>query len=138
MDCTQAQDRILDELDGDPRETVGRQDLQLHLAGCGSCRSFAALQRRLDAELREGILVPGPDPGFRRELYERLATRQPWPEWLPGLAYLVGAAAATIASVALLPFAVSSTWWIGGALAALGLVAHSVVASVLSELDATG
>jgi predicted anti-sigma-YlaC factor YlaD len=137
MDCTQAQDRILDELDG-LREAPGRQELQQHLAECEPCRSFAALQRGLDAELRASIPVPGPDAGFRRALYERLATRQPWPEWLPGLAYLVGAAAATIASVAVLPFPVSSTWWIGGALAGLGLLAHSIAASVLSELDATG
>jgi predicted anti-sigma-YlaC factor YlaD len=136
MDCTQAQDRILEELDG-LREAPGRQELQQHLAECEPCRSFAALQRRLDAELRESTPVLAPGSGFRRMLDERLATRQPWPEWLPGLAYLVGAGAATIASVVALPFPVSTTWWIGGALAGLGLLAHSVAASVLSELDAT-
>jgi predicted anti-sigma-YlaC factor YlaD len=137
MDCARAQDRILDELDG-PGEAVERQELLQHLAECEPCRSFAALQRRLDAELRESTPVLALDSGFRRALDEQLATRQPWPEWLPGLAYLAGAAAATIASVAALPLPASSTWWIGGALAAAGLLAHSVAASVLSELDAPG
>ena len=74
MDCTQAQDRILDELDG-LREAPGRQELQQHLAECEPCRSFAALQRRLDAELRESTPVLAPGSGFGKagEGYVRVA-----------------------------------------------------------------
>jgi hypothetical protein len=66
----------------------------------------------------------------------RLAAQQRCPEWLPELAYGVGAALATAATVLVLPFPVSSTWWIGSALAGLGLLVHSLVARALCGLDA--
>jgi hypothetical protein len=47
----------------------------------------------------------------------------------------LGAALATAASVLVLPLPVSSTWWIGSALAGLGLLAHALVARALCELD---
>ena len=56
------------------------------------------------------------DARFRPALARRLG-REPWPEWLPDVAYLLGAALATAATIVVLPFPASSTWWIGGALA---------------------
>ena len=135
MDCTQAQDLLLDELDA-PLDPAKRREALHHLDGCESCRAFAALQRRLDAELRDGVPALVLDAGFRRTLDVQLAARQPWPEWLPELAYVVGAALATAVSVLALPLPVSSTWWIGSALAGLGLLVHSLVARALCELDA--
>jgi anti-sigma factor RsiW len=135
MDCTQAQERLLDELDA-PLEPAERHEVLRHLDDCERCGAFAALQRQLDAELRDGAPALVLDAGFRRRLGGRLAVRQPWPEWLPELAYVVGAALATAASVLALPFPVSSTWWIGGALAGLGLLVHSLVATALCGLDA--
>jgi hypothetical protein len=135
MDCTEAQERLLDELDA-PLEPAERRELLSHLDDCERCRAFAALQCQLDAELRDGAPALVLDAGFRRRLGGRLAVRQPWPGWLPELAYVVGAALATAASVLALPFPVSSTWWIGGALAGLGLLVHSLVATALCGLDA--
>lgn len=134
MDCTRAQDRVLDELDG-LLEPTEQPELRRHLAGCEACRAFAGLQRQLDAELRKSVPVMTLDTRFRQGVEQRLG-RQPWPEWLPELAYLVGAALATVASVVALPFPASSTWWIGGTLAGLGLVVHSYLVSAFSELDA--
>jgi anti-sigma factor RsiW len=134
MDCTRAQEAILDELDG-LLEPTGRGELMRHLADCEACRAFAGLQRRLDAQLRTSLVELRVDERFRPALANRLGP-EPWPEWLPGVAYLVGAALATAASVFALPFPASSTWWIGGALAGLGFVVHSALASALSEQDA--
>ena len=135
MDCTEAQELLLDELDA-PLEPAERREALHHLDGCEPCRAFAALQRQLDAELQVGVPVLVLDAGFRRRLDVHLAARQPWPEWLPELAYVVGAALATAASVLALPFPVSSTWWIGTALAGLGLLVHSLLARALCEPDA--
>ena len=136
MDCTHAQDRVLDELDG-LLEPADRPELLRHLAGCEGCRAFAGLQQQLDTELRKSLRVVSLDARFRSALEQRLG-REPWPEWLPDVAYLIGAALATAATIVALPFPASSTWWIGGALAALGFVVHSVLASALSDLDAAG
>jgi len=134
MDCTRAQELLLDELDA-PLAPAERGDLRRHLEGCETCKAFAALQRQLDAELRDSAPVMVLEAGFRRALDVRLAAQQHWPEWLPELAYGVGAALATAATVLVLPFPVSSTWWIGSALAGLGLLVHSLVARALCELE---
>ncbi len=76
------------------------------------------------------------DVRFRSELALRLGP-DPWPEWLADVAYLAGAVLATAVCVFVLPFPVSSTWWIGGALAGLGFVVHSVLADALAEQDAS-
>jgi anti-sigma factor RsiW len=135
MDCTRAQELLLDELDA-PLAPAERGDLLRHLEGCETCKAFAALQRQLDAALRDGAPVLVVEAGFRRALDVRLAAQPPWPEWLPELAYGVGAALATAATVPVLPFPASSTWWIGSVLAGLGLLVHSLVARALGELEA--
>jgi anti-sigma factor RsiW len=137
MDCTRAEDLLLEELDA-PVAPAERGELLHHLEGCKRCRAFAALQRRLDAELADGAPVLLLDAGFRRTLDARLAVQQRWPEWLPELAYVVGGAFATVAAILALPFPVSGTWWIGSALAGLGLVAHSLVARAMCEMDVPG
>ena len=137
MDCTQAQDLLLDELDA-PLDPAARSGLRRHMDGCEGCRAFAALQRQLDAELRDGAPVLALDAGFRPALDVRLAVQQRWPDWLPEIAYVVGAALATAATMLALPFPLSSTWWIGSALAGLGLLAHSLVAKAICELDVPG
>jgi hypothetical protein len=137
MDCTQAQDLVLDELD-DALEPRVQHELRRHLGGCGTCTAFATLQRRLDAELRDSAPTLALDGSFRLALNRRLAVQQPWPEWLPEAAYLLGAVLATGVSAVALPLPFSSTWWIGGALAAAGLLVHSLTASALSSLDSAG
>lgn len=133
MECTHAQELVLDGLDGELDEAA-RADLRRHVDGCPGCQSFATLQRRLDAALRVGAPALAPAAGFERRVGERLGAA--WPEWLPELAYVAGAALATCACVLALPFPVANTWWIGGALAGLGLFAHSFLARALDRLDA--
>lgn len=134
MECSRAQDLVLDELDGELDGAV-RDDLRRHLDACPACQAFAALQRRLDADLREGVPVLAPPAGFERRVGERQGAA--WPEWLPELAYVAGAVLATFACVLALPFPVANTWWIGSALAGLGLLVHSFLARALSRLDAS-
>jgi hypothetical protein len=137
MDCTRAQELLLDEFDA-PLAPAEQGDLRRHLEGCETCQAFAALQRELDAELRDTAPAMVLGAGFRRALDVRLAAQQHWPEWLPELAYGVGAALATAATVLVLPLPVASTWWIGSALAGLGLLMHSLVARALCELEVPG
>lgn len=135
MDCTRVEDLLLEELDA-PVAPAERSELLLqHREGCDRCRAFAALQRLLDAELADRAPVLVLDASFRRALAARLAVQQRWPEWLPDLAYVLGGAFATAATTLALPFPVSGTWWIGSALAGLGLVAHSLVGRAMCELD---
>lgn len=134
MDCNGAQDLALDEIDG-RLEPSQRPELLRHLAGCEACREFANLQRRLDAELRTSLATPPLDGHFRPALGRRLRG-EPWPDWLPDLAYLLGAALATAATVLALPLPAASTWWIGAVLAGAGLVVHSVLARAFSDLEA--
>lgn len=133
MECNRAQDLVLDELDGALDEAL-LDELRRHLDGCPVCQAFAALQRRLDTSLREGVPGLAPRAGFERRVGERLGAA--WPEWLPELAYVAGAVLATLACVLALPFPLANTWWIGGALAGLGLFVHSFLARALSWLDA--
>jgi hypothetical protein len=64
-----------------------------------------------------------------------LAEERLWPEWLPELASLIGAALATAACVLLLPYPPSSTWWVGAAIAGTGLVLQTMVSSLFEEFD---
>ena len=133
MECIRAQDLVLDGLDGE-LDQAARDELRRHVDGCPRCQAFAALQQRLDASLREGVPGLALEAGFERRVGERLGAA--WPEWLPELAYVVGAVLATFACVSALPLPVARTWWIGGALAGLGLFAHSFLARALTRLDA--
>lgn len=134
MDCTRAEDLLIERLDA-PVAPADESELRHHLEGCDRCRAFAALQRQLDAELADGAPVLLLDERFRRAVEVRLAAQRRWPDWLPDLAYVVGGAFATAATILALPLPVSGTWWIGGALAGLGLVAHSLIAQAMCAMD---
>jgi anti-sigma factor RsiW len=134
MDCTQVEDLLVAQLDA-PDTPAEESELRHHLEGCDRCRAFAALQRQIDAELADGAPVLLLDARFRRAVEARVAVQRLWPEWLPDLAYVVGGAFATAATILALPFPVSGTWWIGGALAGLGLVAHSLIGQAICAMD---
>ena len=62
MNCTQAQDLLLDDLDA-PLVPAERREVMHHLDHCEPCRAFAAPQRQLDAELRDGVPALVQDAG---------------------------------------------------------------------------
>jgi predicted anti-sigma-YlaC factor YlaD len=134
MNCTRAQEAILDGLDavfGD----ASRDEVRTHLAGCEECRSFAERQRQLDAALQRCFPEARPGERFRSALERRLASERLWPEWLPDAGYLLGAGVATLACVLALPLPAASTWWIGGVTAGVGLFLQTIVAAWLEEQD---
>jgi hypothetical protein len=104
MDCQQAQESLLESLIG-PLGAEVRADLERHLTGCESCRSFAEAQRELDARLAEALPSSQLSPAFRIVLKARIR-RDPvsvWPDFLPDLAHLGGSAIAIGLLVTLLP-----------------------------------
>src|SRR5215471_15518865 len=91
MNCRETQERLLESFDGllSPLE---KSQLEGHIAKCPECAGFAAEQGRLDLRLRETITASQLGPGFRAALRARIAReqREPWPDWLPDVAYLGG------------------------------------------------
>ena len=71
MDCQEAQESILESL-VQPLGTDRRQATNNHIATCGSCRSFAQIQRVLDARLAAAVQVADLSAGFRTSLRERI------------------------------------------------------------------
>jgi hypothetical protein len=104
MDCQQAQESLLESLIA-PLGNELPADLESHLTGCESCRSFAEAQLELDARLAEALPSSQLSPAFRMVLKARIR-RDPvsaWPDFLPDLAHLGGSAIAIGILVALLP-----------------------------------
>jgi hypothetical protein len=108
MDCKKAQELILESL-AETQVAEDMPDLNTHLAGCDTCRSFSEVQGRLDAGLGEVIVAPSLSPAFRASLMKAVR-REPlsvWPESLPDVAHLAGGVFATVLCAPLLPFSVS-------------------------------
>ncbi len=96
MDCQEAQERILEAF-VEPLGADQRQSVDNHIATCGTCRSFAEIQRVLDARLVAAVPTARLSAGFRTSLRERIR-RDPvsaWPDFLPDLAHLAGCSVAT-------------------------------------------
>jgi predicted anti-sigma-YlaC factor YlaD len=109
MDCQTAQEQILESLTAAPPGTPG-SDLEIHLAGCDGCRSFAEIHFMLDLQLSAAMSPPSLSPAFRSSLAKRLR-REPlsvWSDFLPVVAHVVGCFFATGLCVFLLPFAAGS------------------------------
>jgi anti-sigma factor RsiW len=104
MDCHETQERLLESFEG-AVSPLEKAQLDRHLAECAECTRFAVLQIQLDLRLREGIAAPQLSSSFRAGLQARIARqqREPWPDWLPDLAHLIGSVVAIGSCALLLP-----------------------------------
>jgi hypothetical protein len=129
MDCKEAQERILDGLEA-----------ASHLAGCGACREFEAVQRTLDHRLAAALPAPVLSPEFRSALRRRIR-REPhrlWPDSLPDLIHLGSCGAATVFCAVMLPFSAMSTLGIGAVVTAVTYLLQAVSRSLLEEMGEAG
>jgi hypothetical protein len=105
MDCGRARDVMLAALDRLP-VADGEHDLATaHAKTCAACREFDQAHRALDAALETAILKPALSAMFRHDLRRaiRVSTSSRWDQWLPDIAYLIGALAATLLALLMLP-----------------------------------
>jgi hypothetical protein len=136
MDCQEAQESILESL-VEPLGAGQRQAMDNHIATCGTCRSFAEIQRVLDARLAAAVPTARLSAGFRTSLRERMR-RDPvsaWPDFLPDLAHLAGCSVATGVSVFLLPLPAGSVILACAAFTALTFFLQAVLRASLDGLE---
>ena len=136
MNCQEAQESILESL-VEPLGAEQRQALDSHLKTCGTCRSFAEIQRVLDARLAAAVPAARLSASFRTSLRGRMR-RDPvsaWPDFLPDLAHLAGCAVATGVSVFLLPLPAGSVILAGAAFTGLTLFLQAVLRASLDGLE---
>jgi anti-sigma factor RsiW len=136
MDCQQARESILESL-VEPLGAAERQAVELHTTTCETCRSFAEIQRTLDARLAAALPAAVLSAGFRKSLKSRMR-RDPgsaWPDFLPDLAHLAGCSVATGVSVFLLPLPAGSVILAGAAFTGLTFFLQAVVRASLDGLE---
>ena len=136
MDCQQAQESILESL-VEPLGAEQREAMDNHIATCGTCRSFAEIQRVLEARLAAAVPAARLSAGFRTSLKERMR-RDPvsaWPDFLPDLAHLAGCSVATGVSVFLLPLPASYVILASAAFTGLTFFLQSVLRASLDGLE---
>jgi hypothetical protein len=133
MDCREAQDRFLENMES-TLSPLEKTQLERHISKCAECGPFAALQSELDLRLEQATLAPKLSPAFRAGLQQRIALhgREPWPDWLPDVAHLAGCAAAVAVCAALLPFPVPVVL---GAGVVIAFVTYSLQALLVSALE---
>src|SRR5207302_9025642 len=123
---------LVEPLGADQREAMDN-----HIATCGTCRSFAEIQRVLDARLAAAVPAARLSAGFRTSLKERMR-RDPvsaWPDFLPDLAHLAGCSVATLVSVFLLPLPAGPVILAGAAFTGLTFFLQAVVRASLDGLE---
>jgi anti-sigma factor RsiW len=134
MVCRETQEILLESFEGSLSALEERQ-LQQHVSTCPDCASFAAEQRQLDLRLRKTITAPQLGPGFRAALRSRIAKeqREPWPDWLPDMAYLAGSGVAISTCALLLPLPAPVVLEMGVAVAFLAYALQTLLVSTLEQ-----
>ena len=101
MDCTTAQERILERHDASAFDA----EVAAHLTGCAACAAFAATQTALDDRLSRMLVTPRLSPAFRRSLRRKIAAEEApwWRDTLPDIVHFSSWTAATIACVFFAP-----------------------------------
>jgi len=134
MDCHETQERLLDGFEG-ALSALEKGQLDRHLAECAECARFAALQSRLDLRLQEAITAPQLSSGFRAALEARIVGQrlEPWPDWLPDLAHLIGSAVAIGSCALLLPVPVPVVLGTGVLVAFLTYSLQTMLVSALEQ-----
>ena len=134
MDCHETQERLLESFEG-ALSPLEKGQLERHLSECAECARFAALQSQLDLGLRERIAAPQLSSGFRAGLQARIARqpREPWPDWLPDVAHLIGSAVAIGSCALLLPVPVPVVLGTGILVAFLTYSLQTLLVSALEQ-----
>src|SRR5712692_4547039 len=134
MDCHETQERLLESFEG-ALSPLEKGQLERHLSECAECARFAALQSQLDLGLRERIAAPQLSSGFQSGLQARIARqpREPWPEWLPDVAHLIGCAVAIGSCALLLPLPVPVVLGAGILVAFLTYSLQTLLVGALEE-----
>lgn len=71
MLCEEIENRILD-YQGNQMSPAQREEVEIHLAGCDSCRIFARQLQQLDAALLASVKIPSISANFDQRLQERI------------------------------------------------------------------
>ncbi len=134
MNCRETQERLLESFEG-AVSPLEKSQLERHISECPECAQFAVLQSQLDLRLQEGIAAPQLNSGFRAGLQARIARqpREPWPDWLPDLAYLAGSGVAIGACALLLSFPVPVVLGTGVVVAFLAYSLQTILVSALEQ-----
>jgi hypothetical protein len=134
MDCHETQERLLENFEGAP-SPLEKGQLESHLSECAECARFAVLQSQLDLRLREGIAAPQLSSSFRAGLQARIVRqqREPWPDWLPDVAHLIGSAVAIGSCALLLPVPVPVVLATGILVAFLTYSLQTLLVSALEQ-----
>lgn len=134
MDCTRAQEEILESLI-DARAADVWALVEAHMAGCAACTAFAKQQQALDRALAMHLVPPAVGPGFRARVRERARheTRVFWTDLLPDAVHFTSCGVVTVVALVLLPLSAPVVL----AIAAGGtLLAHAVLTAAHDSLDA--
>ncbi len=134
MNCHETQERLLESFEG-ALSPLEKGQLERHLSECAECAQFAVLQSQLDLRLRERIAAPQLSSGFRAGLQARIARqpREPWPDWLPDVAHLIGSAVAIGSCALLLPVPVPVVLGTGIMVAFLTYSLQTLLVSALEQ-----
>jgi len=128
MTCAQAEEHLLESIDERLPADVQRA-MDLHLASCTACGTFAARLRAVDAQLVAALPpLTAPDSiaaGVRRQVRKDRAAALT--DSLPDVIHLAGCAAATLVSAALLPVEASITLAAGAAFTGFTYVVMAAV-----------
>jgi len=105
MDCWSVEEAILDSLENAGTTSVQRE-IDVHLANCPACTTFAARQQRVDAQLSRLLVPPELSSGFRKALRKRIRREamQLWADSLPEKVHFLSCGFATLMCAVLMPF----------------------------------
>jgi hypothetical protein len=133
MDCDDIQEQILESFET-VLSPIVKDELERHMIECPDCAEFAASHRQLDLQLHQAIVRPQLSSTFRTGLQARIARegREPWPDWLPDVAYVAGVGVAIGSCAFLLPLPLSIVLRTGSLLA---LVAYLLQTLLISALE---
>jgi anti-sigma factor RsiW len=139
MTCADAQDRILQRLDGLLPDADGAA-VDAHIAGCDDCAHFELQQLDLDRRLETALPPVTLGADFRDAVRARIAdasaqAKQPWLEMMPDYAHLIGCAAAIAVCLVALPAYAWTILTVGGAVTACTYVAQTLLLGAMDELD---
>ena len=114
MDCQEVRESILESF-AEPLGADRRLATEDHIATCETCRSFAEIQRVLDARLAAAMPTTCLNAGFRTSLRKSIRRDlvSAWPDFLPELAHLAGCSIAVALSVILLPLPAGNVILVG-------------------------